>query len=114
MFYRLCNPSKSNSFFLFGARGTGKTTLINALDFLKSAVRIDLLDPSEESRFALQPNLLLELADSLKRDNWIVIDEVQKVPKLLDLVHSAAEPQPKYKMKVRGSAARYQVSGFRR
>jgi len=53
---------------------------------------IDLLDPEQENRYAIRPG---ELRDQLAAagDNldWVVIDEVQKVPKLLDVVHSSIE-----------------------
>jgi len=82
---------ESNSFLLLGARGTGKTTLLNGQGFLKNAHRIDLLVPEQESRFALNPQLLLEIAAQQPQGSWVVIDEVQKLPKLLDLVHKAIE-----------------------
>ena len=105
MFHRACNLSKSNSFFLFGARGTGKTTLLNHALFLKDALRIDLLIPELEERYSLQPSLLLEQTHSLKKGTWVVIDEVQKVPKLLDLVHKSIESNG-IKYALTGSSAR--------
>jgi predicted AAA+ superfamily ATPase len=105
MFQRYCNLSESNSFFLFGARGTGKTTLLSQQEFLKNSTRIDLLDPNEESRFSLQPKILSEIASSLKAGDWIVIDEVQKVPKLLDLVHKNIEEKG-IRFALTGSSAR--------
>jgi predicted AAA+ superfamily ATPase len=53
---------------------------------------IDLLLPQEEHRLALRPELLAErIAARPTRNGWVVIDEVQKVPKLLDVVHSQIE-----------------------
>lgn len=84
---RLCHLPEHNSFFLFGARGTGKTTLLRQSPFLASALWIDLLDSETEESYALRPGLLQEQAEALPKGSWIVIDEVQKLPKLLDQVH---------------------------
>jgi uncharacterized protein len=79
--------SEINSFFLFGARGTGKTTLLKELPFLKSALYIDLLNADQEEQYALRPGLLIEQAEAMDEGEWIIIDEIQKLPKLLDHVH---------------------------
>jgi uncharacterized protein len=79
--------SEINSFFLFGARGTGKTTLLNELPFLNNALYIDLLDADKEEQYALRPGLLIEQAEAMDEGEWIIIDEIQKLPKLLDHVH---------------------------
>ena len=79
--------SETNSFFLFGARGTGKTTLLKELLFLKDALYIDLLNADQEEQYALRPGLLLEQAEAMDAGDWIIIDEIQKLPKLLDHVH---------------------------
>lgn len=91
MFHRSIKLPKKNSFLLLGARGTGKTTLLSCQEQLRGSRRIDLLVPEEESRFALNPSELLEIAASMPKGSWITIDEVQKLPKLLDLVHKAIE-----------------------
>ncbi len=92
MFQRIQNPLRSSSFFLFGARGTGKSTLLEEMFRSEKTLWIDLLDPEQENRYAIRPG---ELRDQLAAagDNldWVVIDEVQKVPKLLDVVHSSIE-----------------------
>ncbi len=79
--------SEINSFFLFGARGTGKTTLLKELPFLNNALYIDLLDADQEEQYALRPGLLIEQAEAMNEGEWIIIDEIQKLPKLLDHVH---------------------------
>lgn len=93
MFQRQLSPLKTQSFFLFGARGTGKTTFVRN-EFLKSGNihYIDLLDPESEDRYRLDPNLLArELSARAKKPDWIVIDEVQRAPRMLDLVHLLIE-----------------------
>ncbi len=60
MYKRICNPIKLNSFFLFGARGTGKTTLVREHFAGDDVFKIDFLDPKEESAYSLNPGLHLE------------------------------------------------------
>jgi predicted AAA+ superfamily ATPase len=92
MIPRLQNPLRTNSFFLFGARGTGKSTFLRHAFTAEKTLWIDLLDPEQENRYALRPG---ELTDQIRATqgqfDWVVIDEIQKVPKLLDVVHSAIE-----------------------
>lgn len=90
MFLRLSKPSKSNTFFLFGARGTGKSTLLTTQPWFKKALVFDLLDPTEEDRLARNPKLL-ETLILAQKPSWVVIDEVQRVPRLLNLVHRLIE-----------------------
>jgi uncharacterized protein len=102
---------KSNSFFLFGARGTGKSTLLRELFPQDEAVWIDLLDPEEEQNYQLNPNLLKErLLAYNPLPEWVVIDEVQRAPKMLDVVHSLiAKPENSLrnlKFAMTGSCAR--------
>ena len=96
---------ENNSFFLFGARGTGKTTLLKKLPFLKNAFYIDLLDADTEEQYSLRPELLIEQAEAMKEGSWIIIDEIQKVPKLLDHVHILIE-QKKIYFALTGSSSR--------
>jgi hypothetical protein len=64
MFKRTINILKSNSFFLFDARGTGKTTLLrDLLPTNESCIWIDLLTPSEELRYGDNPASLRELIE---------------------------------------------------
>ncbi|MBF0196570.1 MAG: ATP-binding protein [Planctomycetes bacterium] len=92
MVKRSLNVLKSNSFFLFGARGTGKSTLLKHYFVSDSVIWINLLDPEQEDRFSRRPQELAELiAAREKETTWVVIDEIQKVPKLLDVVHNAIE-----------------------
>lgn len=106
MIYRLLNLLKTNSFFLFGARGTGKTRLVNDLIPAKDSIYIDLLDPAQYEQFLVDPSRLSRLIEARgKNIEWIVIDEVQKVLPLLDIAHASIE---KYGLKfaLTGSSAR--------
>ncbi len=77
--------------FLFGARGTGKTTLLNQLFGTRTDVLwIDLLKDQDEERFGRNPDELSKhLAE--KKYSYVIIDEIQKFPKLLDVVHLEIE-----------------------
>jgi predicted AAA+ superfamily ATPase len=107
MVNRICKLSKSNSFFLFGARGTGKSTLIKAL--LPEALVIDLLIPEVEDQLLRSPSFLLEQLTHYKKSKpkqqWVFIDEVQKIPALLDLVHKLIE-EKHFKFALSGSSSR--------
>ncbi len=85
--------AKNHSFFLFGARGTGKSTLIKSLPiYSDKCYKIDLLNPEQEEKYSLRPQRRLEeLEHNPKRYKWVLIDEVQKSPKLLDVVHKLIE-----------------------
>lgn len=87
MFRRTCNISTERSFFLFGARGTGKTTFLNQTLPQNRTFSINLLLPSHYDQFSLNPENLLALVRQLPpATKWIFIDEVQKLPRLLDVV----------------------------
>lgn len=107
MVRRIINVLKSDSFFIFGARGVGKSTFV--LDqFLKNqrCFKIDLLDYESEEKYSKDPQLLERELHALKEKvEWVFIDEIQKVPKLLDIVHKLIEKK-KQKFVLTGSSAR--------
>ena len=92
MFPRLLEASRRSSFFLFGARGTGKTTWIQDAFDPDASMYVDLLDPEMEDRYRRRPGLLESEARALPASvEWILIDEVQRVPRLLDVAHRLIE-----------------------
>lgn len=106
MFNRSIKFPKNNSFFLFGARGTGKTFLLRNRFKTSQTLYIDLLDPEQNEMYSLRPQTLSEqLAVLEKEREWIIIDEIQKVPKLLDLVHHQIESS-RFKFALSGSSTR--------
>ncbi len=103
---RLLKLPKKQSLFLFGARGTGKSTLLQRLFPQSNCLWLNLLDPEQETRFALNPKELENLVLALpKKISHVIIDEIQKVPKLLDVVHYLSETTEK-KFILTGSSAR--------
>lgn len=105
MILRIIKPSKSQSFFIFGARGSGKSTYLKN-QFNADFHYINLLEDKWESRYHSTPDLLKNDLAALKpAPKWVVIDEVQKIPKLLDVVHDLIESE-NYKFILTGSSAR--------
>ena len=106
MFQRLLQLSKKRSFFLFGARGTGKSTLIKHTFTKTETLFCNLLKPEEADRFLRKPETLYDMVMALPEIiTHVVIDEVQKVPKLLDVVHDLMGETDK-KFVMTGSSAR--------
>ncbi len=106
MIHRLIKLPESESFFLFGPRGTGKSTLIKSLFDPKKTFYIDLLLFQTENQYARDPDLLYRQVKVLPSDQTtVVIDEVQKIPKLLDIVHKLIEETDK-RFILTGSSAR--------
>jgi len=92
MIRRILELPMDYSFFLFGARGTGKSTLLAAIFEPHNTLSINLLNPLEEMRFLRNPEELRQVVLALDSEvRFIVIDEIQKVPKLLDVVHLLLE-----------------------
>jgi len=92
---------KKKSFFLLGPRATGKNTLIRTQ--LSDARVYDLLDADVFARLARRPQLLGEESDDDAR--VVVIDEVQKLPSVLDEVHRLIEKR-RLRFVLTGSSAR--------
>ena len=76
---------EDDSLFLWGSRQTGKSTLLKAL-FPKARL-YDLLKSDVRMAFQLRPSRLREECEMLDEGELVIIDEVQKVPALLDEVH---------------------------
>lgn len=102
MFHRLLSHS-NHSFFLFGPRSTGKTTWIRQQ--FPSIKIYDLLATREALRLSRDPSLLYDELSHLPSQSWVVIDEVQKVPPLLNEVHRLME-QHQLRFVLSGSSAR--------
>ncbi len=92
------------SFFLFGPRGTGKTTWLR--ESLPDALFINLLRPETYRELLARPERLRELVLGNPDQSDIVLDEVQRVPDLLPVVHDLIESSPARRFILTGSSAR--------
>ena len=100
---RIFTPGRDH-FFLLGPRGTGKT-LWCAHEY-PDALRIDLLDPAVLRQFSPHPERLTEVVAANSRRKQIVIDEIQKLPELLEVVHLLIERKTNQQFILTGSSAR--------
>jgi len=104
MYQRLISKSipEKKSFFLFGPRGTGKTHWVKSA--FPNAIYIDLLEESTFQSFLKSSSHLDKMIPD-GFDDWIIIDEVQKVPQILNEVHRLIELKD-YCFILTGSSAR--------
>ena len=79
-----------DSCFIFGPRGTGKTQWLKEHLNTETSLYFDLLDPLTFRRLKSQPERLREMIPP-QFTGWVVLDEVQKIPALLDEVHRLIE-----------------------
>lgn len=100
---RFCVPPARQSFFLFGPRGTGKSTWLRQV--LPGALVIDLLQPDVARELSARPERLRDLVHGAP-GRVVVIDEVQRVPQLLDVVHALIESKDRRRFVLTGSSAR--------
>lgn len=91
-------------FFLLGPRGTGKT-LWTHHQFPES-LWIDLLDPETHRSFAARPERLREIVEAHRQSKQVVIDEIQKLPELLEVVHLLIERKSGQQFILTGSSVR--------
>ena len=91
-----------HSFFLFGPRGTGKTSWLKSK--IADALYIDLLNQETFFDLLKNPHKIEEMIPEGFK-HWIIIDEVQKIPELLNEVHRLIESH-RYKFILTGSSAR--------
>lgn len=92
------------SFFLFGPRGTGKSTFVR--QEFPDAMYVDLLEPTVFRTYSTNPGYLRERLSSEPEVTTVVLDEIQKVPDLLDLVHGLVEESRRLRFVLTGSSSR--------
>ncbi len=102
MYSRIVNIPDNKSFFLFGPRATGKTTWLYHL--FPSALFIDLLESDLYNSLLASPSRIEEMIPPGYTD-WIIVDEVQRIPELLNEVHRLIEKK-KLLFILTGSSAR--------
>ena len=92
------------SCFLFGPRGTGKSTWLRHR--LPDALHLDLLDPPLQRRLSARPERLRESIAGSPQKRTVVIDEIQRAPELLSVVHAVLEEPAPPRFILTGSSAR--------
>lgn len=92
------------SFFLFGPRGTGKSTWLQAR--LPDSLYLDLLEPPLHRRLTARPERLRDILAGSPGARTVVIDEIQRVPELLPVVHAVLEEPSSPRFVLTGSSAR--------
>lgn len=102
MYSRVFTPPSAKSFFLFGPRGTGKSTWVRQA--FPQAVYLDLLEAELYLSLTANPQ---RLSQHIPRgfQGWVIIDEVQKIPALLNEIHRLIEGW-RLKFILTGSSAR--------
>ena len=88
LYDRITRRTKT-SFFLFGPRGVGKSTW--ARQELGGALHIDLLDEGLYQRLLGNPSLFAGMVQATPETDWVVVDEIQRIPNLLNDVHRLIE-----------------------
>jgi uncharacterized protein len=103
--YRRSLERPQTSFFLFGPRATGKTTWLRQV--LPAAHWCDLVPSETYIRYLREPSSFRREVEALPAGTWVVVDEVQKVPALLDEVQALISAHGKrYRFALSGSSAR--------
>jgi len=100
---RFFTAPKGKSFFIFGPRGTGKSTW--AKKHYPDATVIDLLEPDIYRLYKSHPERLREIVEASNQP-FFVIDEIQKAPSLLSLIHALIEENKLWRFILTGSSAR--------
>lgn len=87
MYKRFCpiDNHPEDSIFLFGARQTGKSTVLR--NQFPDSIYIDLLDSTMKSRFQRRPTLLYEMLADKPKGTLVIIDEIPEIPELLNEAH---------------------------
>ena len=103
MLYKRISQLPTRSFFLFGVRGVGKSSWARTM--LPNALPFDLLDEALFHDLLADPALFRQMVSTRAADEWVIIDEVQRIPSLLNEVHRLIEERG-LRFALLGSSAR--------
>jgi uncharacterized protein len=92
------------SFFLFGPRGTGKSTWLRQA--IPDALVVDLLQPDVARELSARPERFTDIVRGAPGRQTVVLDEVQRVPELLNVVHALIESKDRRRFVLTGSSSR--------
>ena len=101
--YSRLTRTPRQSFFLLGVRGAGKSTW--ARRQFPDALRIDLLDEGRYQDYLADPSLFAAELETVPAGSWVVVDEIQRLPNLLNEVHRFIEDR-RLRFALLGSSAR--------
>ncbi|MBC6414866.1 MAG: ATP-binding protein [Bdellovibrionales bacterium] len=103
---RIINISTNKNSFLFGVRGSGKTYLLKHLfPPSPSILYVDLLDRTVYQNYLSNTGLFYERVNAFRNDCLVIVDEIQKIPHLLDEIHRLIESSNR-RFILTGSSAR--------
>lgn len=107
MIHRIAQLPGERSFFLFGPRQTGKSSLIQSR-FGEASWTVNLLHGEEYARYAKHPGQYrLDVTEKVRTGvSRFILDEVQRIPDLLNEVHALIEQYPDRQFIMLGSSAR--------
>lgn len=88
-FRRFFRPLEGQHFFLFGPRGTGKSTWLK--ETFPEALYVNLLKPEQLRFYSAKPERLQQSVKAFPEKNTIIIDEIQLIPELLPQIHDLIE-----------------------
>jgi predicted AAA+ superfamily ATPase len=108
LYPRLIRPPKQ-PFFLFGVRGVGKSTW--ARNTFQESHRIDLLDEGRYQSLLADPELFADELRTQRPGAWVIVDEVQRIPGLLNYVHQFIEDRGLRFVLLGSSARKLKTSG---
>ncbi len=113
MVQRSFKPLKTRSFFILGPRGSGKSTWLRKnYSQADDVYTFNLLDPSVYEMLLLEPKRFYQIVTSAEnRHKTIIIDEVQKVPAILDIVHDLISKDKRLFVLTGSSARRMKQKG---
>lgn len=109
MIERIINLPKNNNIFLFGARSTGKSTLLKSIFSCEKSLFFDLLLSETYRKYAARPEIFREevLFEIKKRGiRYIIIDEIQRIPELLNEIQYLIELKLNVNFIMSGSSSR--------
>lgn len=107
MIKRLLQLHKKQNCFIFGPRQVGKSTFLKETLSKETSVYYDLLNTTEFIKFSTNPGLLHQEVSAVdKKIEYIIIDEIQRTPELLNEIHRIIEEKKHLKFILSGSSAR--------